>query len=180
MASFSRSAALAAARKRGIRVIPTIIGDDAQRGGSGCVYLRWRAIDVPGMRILQFAFSQANSPHLPHCYEPRTVVYTGTHDNDTALGWYTEATPAERDLAATYLGVDGHGDISWSLIRAAFTSVAQTAIVPVQDILSLGSDARMNRPGNGTKNGSWRFLPGALARTHAERLRHLAEITGRI
>lgn len=139
-----------------------------------------RAIDVPGMKILQFAFAQVNSPHLPHCYEARTVVYTGTHDNDTARGWFEHASPAERQLAATYLGVDGHGEIEWSLIRAAFTSVAQTAIVPIQDILGLDSEARMNRPGDGDANWSWRYLPGALTRTHAERLRHLAEITGRI
>ena len=139
-----------------------------------------RAIQLPGMKILQFAFAQVNSPHLPHCYDPRTVVYTGTHDNDTARGWYTNASPTERQLAAAYLGVDGHGSIEWSLIRAAFTSVAQTAIVPVQDILGLGSEARMNKPGDGTKNWAWRFLPGALTRTHAEKLRNLAEITGRL
>lgn len=139
-----------------------------------------RAIDVPGMKILQFAFAQVNSPHLPHCYEPRTVVYTGTHDNDTARGWFAHATPEERQLATTYLGIDADGDIEWSLIRAAFTSIAQLAIVPVQDILGLGSEARMNRPGDGDANWSWRYLPGALTRTHAERIRHLAEITGRI
>lgn len=139
-----------------------------------------RAIDVPGMKILQFAFAQVNSPHLPHCYEPRTVVYTGTHDNDTARGWFANASSQERELAATYLGVDDHGDIEWALIRAAFTSVAQTAIVPAQDIIGLGSEARMNRPGNGTENWAWRYPLGALTRTHAERLRHLAEITGRI
>ena len=139
-----------------------------------------RAINVPGMKILQFAFAQVNSPHLPHCYERRTVVYTGTHDNDTARGWFKNASAEERQLASTYLGVDGHGSIEWSLIRAAFTSVAQSAIVPVQDILGLGSEARMNRPGDGMNNWSWRFAAGALTRAHAERLRHLAEITGRI
>jgi 4-alpha-glucanotransferase len=139
-----------------------------------------RAIGVPGMRILQFAFAQMNSPHLPHCYDPMTVVYTGTHDNDTARGWFAHASPQERHVASMYLGVDGHGPIEWALIRAAFTSVAQTAIVPVQDILGLGSEARMNRPGNGNANWSWRYLPGALTLEHAERLRRLAEITGRV
>ncbi len=140
-----------------------------------------RAIGVPGMRILQFGFSQANSPHLPHCYDPMTVVYTGTHDNDTARGWFTNASPEERQIATLYLGVDGQGPIEWALIRAAFTSVAQTAMVPIQDILGLGSEARMNRPGgNGTANWSWRFLPGALTHEHAHRLRRLAEISGRI
>ena len=139
-----------------------------------------RAIDLPGMKILQFAFGQVNSPHLPHCYEPRTVVYTGTHDNDTARGWYAHASAQERQLASTYLGVDGHGSIEWALIRAAFTSVAQTAIVPAQDILGLGSEARMNTPGDSTKNWAWRLGPTALTRQHADNLRHLAEITGRI
>jgi 4-alpha-glucanotransferase len=138
-----------------------------------------RAIDVPGMKILQFAFSQVNSPHMPHCYEPRTVVYTGTHDNDTARGWFTSASPVERQLAVAYLGVDGHADIEWSLIRAAFTSVAQTAIVPMQDILGLGSEARMNRPGDGRENWAWRMLPGTPTHAQASRFRHLAEITGR-
>jgi 4-alpha-glucanotransferase len=139
-----------------------------------------RAIGVPGMKILQFAFSKVNSPHLPHCYDPETVVYTGTHDNDTARGWFENAPRSERDLAERYLGVDGSGSIEWALIRAAFTSVAKTAIVPVQDILGLGSEARMNRPGDGDANWSWRFAPGALTRDHADRLRRLAEITGRI
>jgi 4-alpha-glucanotransferase len=139
-----------------------------------------RAIGVPGMKILQFAFAKVNSPHLPHCYEPETVVYTGTHDNDTARGWFANAPHSERDLAKSYLGVDGSGPIEWALIRAAFTSVAQTAIVPVQDVLGLGSEARMNRPGDGDANWSWRLAPGALTRHHADRLRRLAEITGRI
>jgi 4-alpha-glucanotransferase len=139
-----------------------------------------RAIGVPGMKILQFAFAKVNSPHLPHCYEPMTVVYTGTHDNDTARGWYATATPEERQHVEEYLGIDGQGAIEWALIRAAFTSVAQTAVVPAQDILGLGSEARMNRPGDGEANWSWRCLPGALTGAHAARLRRLAEITGRI
>jgi 4-alpha-glucanotransferase len=139
-----------------------------------------RDIDVPGMKILQFAFSQVNSPHLPHCYEPRTVVYTGTHDNDTARGWFANAPAAEKKLAITYLGVDEKTDIEWALIRAAFTSVAQTAIVPIQDILGLGSEARMNKPGDGEENWAWRMLPGTPTHAQAERFRHLAEITGRI
>jgi 4-alpha-glucanotransferase len=139
-----------------------------------------KTIGVPGMKILQFAFSQNNSPHLPHWYEPMNVAYTGTHDNDTARGWFTHASPAERQIATLYLGVDGHAPIEWALIRAAFTSVAQTAVVPIQDVLGLGSEGRMNHPGNDTANWKWRFLPGALTHDHAARLRRLAEITGRI
>lgn len=136
------------------------------------------AADLPGMKILQFAFSQPDSPHLPHRFEPKTVVYTGTHDNDTARGWLESAPEQERENARLYLGDISH-DIAGSLIRAAYTSVAETCIVPVQDILGLDSEARMNRPGDKHDNWSWRMLPDALTREHAERLRKLAELTGR-
>lgn len=139
-----------------------------------------RAIGVPGMKILQFAFAQTNSPHLPHCFDPMTVVYTGTHDNDTARGWYEDASAEERSAAGLYLGVTGADDIAWSLIRAAYTSVADTVIVPVQDILDLGTEGRMNRPGAEHHNWSWRLTDGALTPEHAERLRKLAEISGRM
>jgi len=138
-----------------------------------------RATDLPGMKILQFGFAETDSPHLPHRFEPRTVVYTGTHDNDTARGWFTSAGSEEQQLARDYLGCD-ETDIAWSLIRMAYTSVAEIAIVPVQDILGLGTEARMNRPGASHDNWSWRLRPGALTREHAERLRRLAEITGRV
>lgn len=138
-----------------------------------------RAIGVPGMKILQFAFAQVNSPHLPHCYEPLTVVYTGTHDNDTARGWFATASEQERQIATAYLGLD-HQPVEQALIRAAFTSVAQTAIVPVQDILGLGAEARMNRPGASADNWGWRLRAGALTPAHAGWLRRLAEISGRI
>jgi 4-alpha-glucanotransferase len=133
----------------------------------------------PGMRILQFGFGQDDSPHLPHRYEPHTVVYTGTHDNDTARGWFTSATDLERETAAAYLGCTNES-VSWCLIRTAYTSVAETAIVPVQDILDLGTEARMNRPGAGTDNWTWRLQPGALTHEHAGKLKRLAELTGRI
>jgi 4-alpha-glucanotransferase len=138
-----------------------------------------RTIAIPGMRVLQFAFQQPRSPHLPHCYPPETVVYTGTHDNDTARGWYETATAAERASAALYLGTAAADEVPWSMIRAAFTSVAQTAIVPVQDILALGSEARMNKPGHEKDNWSWRLREGALTAAHAEQLRQLVEISGR-
>ncbi|HEV7489098.1 MAG TPA: 4-alpha-glucanotransferase [Thermoanaerobaculia bacterium] len=138
------------------------------------------AINVPGMKILQFAFAQPDSPHLPHRYETKTVVYTGTHDNDTARGWYEHATSDELQSIASYLGVRDATDVAWSLIRAAYTSVAETAIVPVQDILNLGSEARMNRPGAEHDNWSWRVANGALTAAHAEELRDLGEVSGRI
>jgi len=138
-----------------------------------------KAIGVPGMRILQFGFAQNDSPHLPHRYDPHTVVYTGTHDNDTARGWYATASDEEREAASMYLGCDGES-VASCLIRAAYTSVAETAIVPAQDILDLGSDARMNRPGASSGNWTWRLPPGALTHEQAEKLRRLAEITGRV
>jgi 4-alpha-glucanotransferase len=139
-----------------------------------------KAIGVPGMKILQFAFAQPNSPHLPHHYDPNTVVYTGTHDNDTARGWYDDASDEERAAAALYLGVQKAEDVPWTLIRSAYTSVANTAIVPAQDILALGNEARMNLPGAEHDNWSWRLEEGALTEDLAENLRQLAEISGRI
>lgn len=138
-----------------------------------------RATGLAGMKILQFGFGQVDSPHLPHRYESDTVVYTGTHDNDTARGWFDQAPPEEQQLARTYLGEDC-SDISWSLIRAAYTSVARTAIIPLQDVLGLGSDCRMNRPGAMHGNWSWRLRAGALTSEQGDRLRRLAEISGRI
>lgn len=139
-----------------------------------------RASGLPGMKVLQFAFSQADNIHLPHRYDPHTVVYTGTHDNDTARGWFDHATDEERENALTYLGCCSRGeDIAWALVRAAFTSVAETAIVPVQDILGLGSDARMNTPGAEDGNWAWRLPSGALTHEHAVRVRKLAVATGR-
>jgi 4-alpha-glucanotransferase len=138
-----------------------------------------KAIGIRGMRVLQFAFQQPNSNHLPHCYPPETVVYTGTHDNDTARGWYENATDEERAAAALYLGLGSADDAAWTLIRTAFTSVAQTAIVPVQDILALGSEGRMNMPGAEKDNWSWRLRAGALTEEHAGRVRRLGEASGR-
>jgi 4-alpha-glucanotransferase len=138
-----------------------------------------RAIDIPGMKILQFGFSHIDSPHLPHRYEPETVVYTGTHDNDTARGWFENAPAEEQALAREYLGCET-SEFAQSLVRVAYTSVAETAIVPVPDILNLGSEARMNRPGAKSDNWNWRMSPGALTAEDAERMRRLAEITGRV
>ncbi len=139
-----------------------------------------KSTGLPGMKILQFAFAQDDSPHLPHRYDPETVAYTGTHDNDTARGWFDQATDEERDNALHYLGCTAADDIAWGLIRAAYTSVADTAIVPVQDVLGLGADARMNVPGAEHDNWSWRLQGGALTHESAIKLRRLAQVTGRI
>lgn len=137
-------------------------------------------LGYPGMRVLQFAFgSGSDNPYLPHNYEADTVVYTGTHDNDTTLGWFRSCPPHERDHALRYLGTDGH-DIVWDLIRLAFMSVASIAVVPLQDVLELGSEARMNVPGTASGNWRWRVREDALTRERAHRLASLTEIYGRV
>lgn len=138
-----------------------------------------RAIGVPGMKILQFGFSSVDSTHLPHRYDRQTVVYTGTHDNDTARGWFDSAPPEDRARAEAYLGCEVNS-IAWGMIRTAYVSVAELAVIPVQDILGLGTEGRMNHPGEGLDNWDWRLLPGALTHEHAERLRKLAVVTGRL
>ena len=132
-----------------------------------------RRFGLPGMRVLQFAFGADNSnTYLPHNYEPNTVVYGGTHDNNTSLGWWAEASAAERAHVCDYLCVDGH-DIAWDLIRAACASVADMAIHPLQDVLELGAECRMNLPGKGEGYWEWRFTWDQVRPVHAQRLRHL-------
>ena len=127
-------------------------------------------LELPGMAVLQFAFDgNPRNPHLPRHHRERQLVYTGTHDNDTAVGWYRAARPPEVDPAEPH----------WSLIRMAHESRAAVAVVPAQDVLGLGSEARMNTPGRGEGNWSWRLEPGQLTTAHAERLRALTERTGR-
>jgi 4-alpha-glucanotransferase len=135
--------------------------------------------EFPGMRILQFAFaSDAHDPFLPHNYIRNCVVYTGTHDNDTTIGWFQTAPEKEREAMLAYFGTDGD-DISWAFMRWLFASVADTAIVPLQEVLGLGPEARMNYPSRLGGNWSWRFLPGALTPEIRKRLRSLTEIYGR-
>ena len=119
------------------------------------------ACGYPGMRVLQFAFGDdARHAFLPHNHVPNTVVYTGTHDNDTLAGWWRSASEAERRFAAAYLGESGEGDepLHWKFIRAASLSVARRAVFPLQDLLGLSSEHRMNTPGlMGGSNWAWRF-----------------------
>ena len=138
-----------------------------------------RAVGLPGMKILQFGFAQIDSPHLPHRYDAQTVVYTGTHDNDTARGWFENASGEERHRATSYLGGNAT-NVHAAMIRAALTSVARLAIVPIQDILGLGTSARMNRPGDAHENWAWRMLPGALTAEIAKKLRGVIEVSGRL
>jgi len=152
--------------------------DDEARAGLDALQAEF---GYPGMKVLQFAFGNGpEDPYLPHNYPQRCVVYTGTLDNDTTVGWYQHgATEAERDYARKYLGRDG-SDIAWDMIRLAWASVAHTALTTVQDLLSLGSEARMNLPGtSGPPNWCWRLLPGALTDALAARLLELTAIYGR-
>lgn len=137
------------------------------------------SLGLPGMRVLQFAFdSDAASPHLPHNHTPDSVVYSGTHDNDTTVGWYSSLEEPIRHRVRLYTGSSGH-DIYWTLIRLAMTSVAEMAIFPLQDVLGLGSEARLNLPGRPHGNWSWRFRRDALRPELAAALRELAILTGR-
>ena len=136
--------------------------------------------NLPGMNVLQFAFAaDASDPYLPHNYIPNSVVYTGTHDNDTTRGWYTQASEAERDLVRRYLA-RGDDNVVWELVRLAFASVANTAVIPLQDALNLGSEARMNTPGQAAGNWSWRFSWEQIPHWIAPQLKELSELYGRI
>lgn len=134
---------------------------------------------LPGMRILQFAFGgDAGNSFLPHNYARNTVVYGGTHDNDTAIGWFHTASPRERAFACKYLGTDGD-EIHWSLIHAASQSIADIAIHPFQDVLGLATDCRMNLPGKGEGYWEWRFSWDQVQPRHAERLYGITAVHGR-
>jgi len=144
----------------------------------------------PGMRLLQFAFDgKPGNPNLPHNLPRECALYTGTHDNKTMMEWFRQDAPdterrrvrdirRERRIALEYLGSDGR-EFHWDLIRAAFSSVADTVVTPVQDVLGLGREARMNRPGTARNNWNWRLAPGSLQASHAQRLAELSRIYGR-
>jgi len=135
---------------------------------------------LPGMKVLQFAFGGgADDPYLPHNYDKNCVVYSGTHDNDTTLGWYSQAPEAERDFARRYLG-RGDENIAWEFVRLALASAANTAIVPLQDVIGLGTEGRMNTPGQAAGNWTWRFTWEMIPYWVAPQLRELAEVFGRV
>ncbi|HEY6350399.1 MAG TPA: 4-alpha-glucanotransferase [Candidatus Angelobacter sp.] len=144
------------------------------------VYALRDRLGIPGMKVLQFGFGDPGARiYLPHSFPPNCVVYTGTHDNDTTVGWWKSlASGDEKRDAAAYIG-DAKDGIHWAFIRAAFTSVARMAIVPLQDVLGLGSDSRMNTPSRSDGNWGWRFAPGSLTRDLAEKLAALAMVSDR-
>ncbi len=139
-----------------------------------------RRLAVPGMRVMQFGFGNRGAHiYLPHQFERNTVVYTGTHDNDTTLGWWQSwATEQERCHASAYLGHDPEG-INWAFIRGAEGSVADLCVIPLQDVLGLGSEGRMNVPSQADGNWTWRYGPGALTAELASKLATIAEVSDR-
>jgi 4-alpha-glucanotransferase len=135
--------------------------------------------NLPGMKILQFAFDgSADNLYLPHNYEINSVVYTGTHDNDTTLGWYEPLTDQHKKQIYQRLGSPNQA-MPWALIQAAFASVANLAIIPLQDILELGTEARMNIPGTMEGNWQWQFSWDQLTEKKANYLAHLVKLFGR-
>ncbi len=157
-----------------------IIAEDLGEITKDVIALRDK-FNLPGMKVLQFAFaSDASDKFLPHNYNKTNfVVYSGTHDNDTSRGWYEHsATDKERDLFRRYTRTDG-SDAAWTLIDTAFRSVADMAIVPLQDILNLGTETRMNLPGRADGNWTWRFQPQQLTGHVEWRLLETTTIYGR-
>ena len=126
------------------------------------------------MRVLQFAFGDGDVNYfLPHHYVPNTVAYTGTHDNDTTLGWWSTLSEHERTFARQYLGTDGDA-INWVMMNALSKSVANTVIFPMQDVLDLSSEYRMNYPGHPKGNWEWRFSWDQLHSKHAQALAEMS------
>ena len=134
---------------------------------------------LPGMKVLQFAFDGSlDNPYLPANHGELSVVYTGTHDNDTTAGWWASIDDRTRAQAASYL-LDPAEEMPGALIRLAVGSTARLAVVPAQDLLALGSDGRMNTPGTDTGNWTWRAPEGAFDEDLATRVRALVEHAGR-
>ncbi len=160
------------ALRREMGALP-LIAEDLGVVDDAVVTLRDKS-GLPGMKVLQFAFGDdARNPFLPHHHQPDSVVYTGTHDNDTTLGWWL-ASPDQHARVRRYLGPVDASTVAWRMVETAFASVAHTAIVPMQDVLGLGTEARMNVPGVADGNWSWRLQSGLLDGRLAGRLRELA------
>ena len=150
------------------------------------------ACGFPGTRVLQFAFSEDSTGRdLPHNYPRNVVAYTGTHDNNTVVGWIgsragvdstrsEEQVRRECELALKYVGCRDRKEIHWDFIRAVFASAAHTAIVPIQDVLGMGPESRMNVPGTRTGNWAWRLRPGSISDEACARLREMTELYGRL
>jgi 4-alpha-glucanotransferase len=136
--------------------------------------------NLPGMKIFQFAFdTDPDDPFLPHNYPEHCVVYTGTHDNDTVLGWYKRVSDKEKSFYRRYLDRDG-SQVSWDMIRGVWSSVAVFGLAPMQDFLSLDNTARMNYPGNPSGNWMWRMSDQAQSPELQERIKELNYLYSRL
>lgn len=156
-----------------------IIAEDLGTMTQGVIDLR-EATGFPGMKILGFAFdSKEENDYLPHTYTKNCVVYTGTHDNDTLIGWFTKANEDDKQFARNYLNSRSDNEIHWDAIRGAWSSVASMAIAPIQDFLGLGSEARINTPGVAAGNWQWRLKEGVLTDELAERIAKLTKVYSR-
>lgn len=135
----------------------------------------------PGMKVLQFAFdSREESDYLPHNYTANSVVYTGTHDNDTTVGWYQVINRRDRSFAKKYLNIKSSRELEWNFIRAALGSVSDTAVIPMQDYLGLGSEARINVPSTLGTNWKWRMVKGQIPEGLAEKIYDVCKLYGRV
>ena len=134
---------------------------------------------LPGMKVLEFAFSGPDNAYLPHHYQPHCICYTGTHDNDTAVGWYTHATAEERAFVKSYLGAEDAESVRRALLRAGQGSVAELFVAQMQDYLGLGSEARVNIPGVAEDNWCWRLRPGKTTPALAAEIRELTHAFSR-
>ena len=156
-----------------------IIAEDLGLMTQGVIDLR-ETTGFPGMKILGFAFdSEEENDYLPHTYTKNCVVYTGTHDNDTLIGWFTKAKEKDKQFARDYLNSQTDDNIHWDAIRGAWSSVANMAIAPIQDFLGLGSEARINTPGLASGNWQWRLKDGVLTDELAERIAKLTKVYSR-
>ena len=156
-----------------------IIAEDLGLMTQGVIDLR-DATGFPGMKILGFAFdSEEENDYLPHTYTKNCVVYTGTHDNDTLIGWFTKAKEKDKQFARDYLNSQTDDNIHWDAIRGAWSSVANMAIAPIQDFLGLGSEARINTPGVASGNWQWRLKDDVLTDELAEKIAKFTKVYSR-
>ncbi len=135
----------------------------------------------PGMKVLEFAFdTRAEIDYMPHNYDANSVVYVGTHDNDTAIGWFRAVEPEIKELCLKYLNIGQFEGINWGMIRGAMASVSKLSIIQMQDFLGLGSEARMNTPSTVKINWKWRMKKGALTSKLAKKIHNMTKLYGRI
>ena len=135
----------------------------------------------PGMKIIEFAFDDdEQNAYLPHNYKQNCIVYTGTHDNDTVLGWFSSLGRKSRAFARRYVGIPGRKEVNWQFIRLAMASVADTCIIPMQDYLGLGKEARINTPSTLGTNWKWRMAEGALSEELAARIYEMTKTYARL